>query len=161
MDGLAGNLCGGIELAEGFQFVAEELESDGPGRGQRPDIDDAAAPREFALAGHLGFGLVALFLQPFDEVEGIEGVAALEGSGPRAEVLAGEGALQEGDDGGDDDAGTIRWTGGQADEGFEAFRDDVGVREFVLVGQGFPRGVEEWSRAGFEPGGNVGVDAFL
>ena len=47
------------------------------------------------------------------------------------------------------------------DECFETFGDDVGVRQFVFVREGFPSGVEERGGAGFEPGGEVGVEPFL
>lgn len=159
-DDLAGDLGLGIELAEGFEFIAEELEPDGPWGGEGPDVDDAASPGQFALSGDLGLGFVALFLEPFDEVERVERVASAEGAGAFAQVLAGEGALEEGDDGSDDDAWTVL-RGGQADEGLEAFRDDVGVGQLVLVGEGLPGGVKEGWMAWLEPGVEVGMEAFL
>jgi hypothetical protein len=106
-NGLAGDLGLGVEFAERFEVIAEELQSDWPRRRERPEVDDAAAPREFAFAGDLGLGFVALFLEPFDEVEWVEGVAAAKGAGAGPEIVAGEGPLEQGDDGGDDDAWAI------------------------------------------------------
>ena len=47
-----GALGGGVEGAQGLQFVTEEIEPQGLGGAGRKDIDDAAALREFAGLHH-------------------------------------------------------------------------------------------------------------
>ncbi len=68
-------------MAQGFEFIAEKFQSRGPGAGERPDIEDAAAQGDFAFLRDLGLRLVTLLFEPFDQVERIDLIAALE---PRA-----------------------------------------------------------------------------
>ena len=62
----------------------------------------AAAQGDLAALRDLGLGFVALFLEPVDEVERGELVAAAELAGASPEVSGGEGFLEEGGDAGDD-----------------------------------------------------------
>ena len=88
--------------------------------------------------GDLDLGFVALFLEGFDEVKGIEGVAAFEVGGAFLDFGGGEGVLQQGGDGGDDEPGFGR--AGEGHEGLQAVADDVGMGEFALGREAFPGG---------------------
>ena len=158
-DGVAGDLGDGIEVAEGFEFVAEKFQAHGPGTGGRKDIDDAAAQGEFAFLGDLRLGLVALFLEIFDERERVQVFAAGEGAGAALEIGEGKGALEEGGGIGDDDRGGGARGIGEGDEGLEAFADDVGVGQLAFMGKDFPSGEKE--RRGGEPGFEVLLKTLL
>jgi hypothetical protein len=159
----------GIEFSDGFDLVAEELEADGPRRAEGPDIDDAAAPRQFPFVGDLGFGFIPLLLEPFDEVEGIESIAGGQTAEARAEVGGGERPLQHGGDGRDEDRGMGRafglGDGAESDQRFQAFADDIRVRELLLVRQELPGGekprVERIAAGESEPRGEIGVKDLL
>lgn len=83
--GFAGDLGLGVEVADGIEIVAEELQAHGPGAGEGVDIDDATAEGDLTFLSDLGLGFVGLVFEPFDEVHGIALVAFLQLAG-----LAGE-----------------------------------------------------------------------
>ena len=144
VDLLAGKLGLRIEGAQRLEFVAEKLEAHRPGAGQWEDIEDAAAQRDLPLLADLRLRLVALVLEPLDEVERVDAVAKLEAAKPVFQFGRGEGPLQQPDTGGDDDragrggvcAGLSAL--GQVDEGLEPFAQHVGVRQSGLVRQDIP-----------------------
>src|SRR5882762_5238584 len=74
----------GIEMPQRFQFVAEKLEPDGPGAGERKDIQDSTPQGEVAFLRHLRFRFVTLILKPFDQIERIDPVTASEPPRPLA-----------------------------------------------------------------------------
>ncbi len=93
VDFFARDLRERIELAQRFQFVAEKFQPHRPRAGGRPDIEDAAAQGDFAFLRDLRLGFVALFLQPFDQVERIDLVAALERAGAFLNLAGGKSLL--------------------------------------------------------------------
>lgn len=164
---IARKLREGVESPQGIQLVAEELESDGPGRGGRPDIENAAAEGEGPLLGHLGFRFVSLFLQPLDQVEGIGPVSASEAPKAADQVARGEGALQQRGDVGDHEGsggGPRLVPAGQGSQGRQAIGNDVDVREPGLVGEHLPVGEKQGGAFGIaasEPGLKVLQGEFL
>ena len=162
LDRVEAGLTVGIEFAQRLQFVAEEFEADGPGPMQGPEVHDAPAPGQLPLVGHLRLGLVALRLEPLDEVQGIDRLPPHEGAGPGIEVLRGEGALLDGGDRGDDQrtGPGNRGRTAQGDQRFQSFTDDVGMGQAGLLGQRLPRG-EELRTFPVEPGRRIGVQLLL
>ena len=90
-NGFAGALGDGIEGADFFELVAEEIEAIGLGRGHGVDVDDAAADRVVAGGFADGFGIV------------IERAELGEEAGERKRGAAGERELAGGEsfEGGD------------------------------------------------------------
>jgi len=103
VDLLAVNLRLRIEGSQRLDFVAEKLEAHRPWAGQREDVEDAAAQGELPLLADLRLRLVALVLEPLNEVERVDALAKLEAAEPVFQLGRGEGPLQQGDGGGDDD----------------------------------------------------------
>lgn len=137
VDLLPGDLGLRIEFPERLELVTEELEAHRPWRAHGPEIDDSAAPGEFALPGHLGLRLVALFLEPFDEIQRVAGIAPGKRTNPVGQSVATERQLLEGGHRGDDR--TLPLLGiGQRHEGFQALTHDVDVRQLLLGGQDVP-----------------------
>ena len=144
LDLLAVNLRLRIEGSQRLDFVAEKLEAHRPWAGQREDVEDAAAQGELPLLADLRLRLVALVLEPLNEVERVDALAKLEAAEPVFQLGRGEGPLQQGDGGGDDDradGGLLAL--GQVDERLEPFAQHVGVRQSGLVWQDIPRGEKE------------------
>ena len=133
-----GALGFGVEVADGFDFVAEELDAEGAVGFGRVDVEDAAAAGE--LAGH--FDQVHLRVADAGEVGGedfdVDLFAALEADGERGVVVAVEEAEGGGFDGGDEDGDGA---GGEFPEGGGALLLHVGVRgkvfkrEYVVGGK--------------------------
>ena len=94
------NLCERIKVAERFQFVAEKFQPRGPWTGQRPDIQNAAAQGDFALLRDLRFGFVALFLEPFDQIQRIDFVTALQRARALLNFTGWKSFLEQGGDAG-------------------------------------------------------------
>ncbi len=119
----------GVEAADGFDFVAEELDAQGAVGFGRVDVEDAAAAGE--LAGH--FDQVHLRVADAGEVAGedfdVDFFAALEVDGERGVVVAVEEAQGRGLDGRDEDGDGA---GGQFPEGGGALFLHVGVRGKVF-----------------------------
>ena len=63
-----GELCFGVEAADGVNRVAEELDADGRALARRPNVEDAAAHRELADRAHGVFAHVARRQQNFQQV---------------------------------------------------------------------------------------------
>ena len=101
VDPLDGALGGGIEQAQAFQLVAEEIEPEARIKAGGEDVDNRAAHRKFAVIDHRVGAAVAL---P-DEQRGKAFVADLRADPKFAHGLAhperGEHALEHGVDGGD------------------------------------------------------------
>ena len=115
-----------------------------------------------ALLGHLDFGLVGLFLEPFDEAEGVPGFAAAQNAEARGEVLAGQGLLQEGRDAGDDHGpGGVLGGAGQGDEGGQAFADDIGMGQARFMRKNLPRRIKERRGGRPRPGFGILLKNFL
>ena len=124
VEGGGGALGVGVEAADGFDLVAEEVDADGAVHLGGVDVEDAAA--EGDLAGHfddVDFG-VADGEEVLDEHVGDVFFADFEMEGEGAVVVAGEETHAGGFDGGDDEAGL---TGGDLPEGGGAGLLDLGV----------------------------------
>ncbi len=65
-----------------LDLVAEKLEAHRPWAGQREDVEDAAAQGELPLLADLRLRLVALILEPLNEVERVDALAKLEAAEP-------------------------------------------------------------------------------
>jgi hypothetical protein len=151
-DVLARHLANRIESSHRLDFVAEKFEAHRPGNSEGEDIHDAAAQGDFAAMIHLHFRLIALLLEPLDQVQRIDAVAAPQRARALADVLRPKRALKKGGNAGDDERGG-GWVSGSAfrvpccvlregDECLEPFADGVGVGELGFVRQRVPRRVE-------------------
>ena len=124
-----GALGFGVEFADGFNFIAEELDADGTIGFGRVDIENAAAARE--LAGH--FDEVHLRVADAGEVRGedfdVDFFAALERDGEAGIVIAIEELERGGFDGSDED---VDGAGGELPEGGGALLLHVGVGREIL-----------------------------
>ena len=122
----------GVELADGFDLVAEEVDADGAVHLGRVDVEDAAA--EGDLAGHLDHvdPGVADGEEMLDEHVGHVLFAGLEVQGEGAVVVAGEELMQAASTG----AMTRRAvSGGNLPEGGGAGLLDLGVGGEVFEGE--------------------------
>ena len=122
----------GIEFADGFNFVAEELDADGAVGFGRVDVENSAAARE--LAGHLDE--VHLRVADAGEMRGedfdVDFFAALEGDGEAGIVIEIEELESGGLDGSDED---IDGAGGELPQGGGALLLHVGVRREIFKGK--------------------------
>ena len=100
---LARDLCDRVELPKRFQFVAEKFQPYRPRTGERVNIENAAAQRKFALAADFRFRLVALILQPLDEINRFDAVATPERARARRDFARWKRALHERSDSGKED----------------------------------------------------------
>ena len=144
-------------MTQRFQFVAEKFQSHRPRAGRRPDIQNAAAQGDFAFLRHLGFRFVALFFEPFNQIQRIDFIAAVQRAGPLPKFARRKGFLEQGGDTGNDDFGFRISDFGlarQGDEGLQPIADDIGVRQFAFVGKNFPGRVKK--RSGVESRGSEG-----
>ena len=82
VDLLAGNLRLRIEGAQRLDFITEKLEAYRPRTGQREDVENTAAQRDLPLLADLRLRLVALILEPLDEVQWINALSNLEVAEP-------------------------------------------------------------------------------
>ena len=95
----------GIEAADGFEFIAEEVEADGLPAPGREQIDDAAAHRVLArLADGLGAGIAVAREEVLQGVQ-IDRIADLGGEAGARQIIGGRNTLEDAVDGGDDDPG--------------------------------------------------------
>ena len=78
---LARDLGERIEVAQGFQLVAEKFQADGEAAGQGPEVHNAAAQRNVAFLRDLGFRLVTLRLEPFDQIQRVGVIALAQAAG--------------------------------------------------------------------------------
>ena len=124
--GIGGTLRSGIEAADRFDFVAEELDADRALGFGRIDIENAAA--QGVLSGHFDDvgGLVADGVQVGEKIVDVEGFAAAQNAGEIG-VVVGR-AQQDGrrGDRSDHDRGLA---GGDLPEGGRAFFLEFGMRE--------------------------------
>ncbi len=130
--GIGGTLRGGIEAADGFDFVAEEFDADRALGFGGVDIEDAAA--QGVLAGHFDDvgGGVADGVQVREQVVDVERFAAAQHAG-QVGVVVGR-ALQDGGgrDRSDDDR---RFAGGDLPQGSGALFLQFGMRRKILERQ--------------------------
>ena len=164
--GEAAALGFGVELADGFDLVAEEVDANGAVHLGGVDVEDAAAQGD--LAGHfddVDFG-VADGEEMFDEHVGHVLFADFEMEGEGAIVVAREEPHAGGFDGGDDQLCLV---GGDLPEGSGAGFLDLGVRRKVFEGEDVVSGQAEdgfggegaGEFAGAEDGGVEGLGGFV
>ena len=122
----------GVELADGFDLVAEEVDADGAVHLGGVDVEDAAA--EGDLAGHFDDvdSGVADGEEVLDEHVGHVLFAELEMEGEGAVVVAGEELHAGGFDGSDDEAGLV---GGDLPESGGAGLLNFGVGREIFEGE--------------------------
>ena len=72
----ARNLRVRIEVAQRLQFISEKFQPHRPRTGGRKNVHDAAAQGDFTLRRDLDLGVVAVVLQPLDEIERVHAPAA-------------------------------------------------------------------------------------
>jgi hypothetical protein len=148
---LPGNLSQRIELPQRLQLVAKELQPHGPRAGERIVIENAAAQGNLPLLRHLRLRFITLLFKPLDQIQRVYAVAARERASALANRLRRKRALQQCHHAGDDEGGVMRVACCVLREGherFQAFADDIGVRQRRFVRQHFPGGVEEGLRGG-------------
>gem|GEM_PF-2882498 len=158
-------LRGRIERADGFQFVAEELETQRVGQVGRPQVEQAAAAHGFAAFDHFEAEIVAEVLQQLGELVGVAFVAETEFEALLLQRLWRQGALHQRLHGGGDQQAAV---GGrfvvrawfvQVEQGLQHVQPVAGevLRDASLAGQGFPAGIVEQA---FERGavGEVGSE---
>ena len=143
---LARHLAERIEVAQGFQFVAEKFQADGEAAGEGPQVNNTAAQGNGAFERDLGFWLVALRLEPFDQIQRVGAMALLQAAGAAREVIRGQGFFKQRGDAGDDEGGARGGLLRQGDESFQAFADVIDLRQAGFLRQNFPGGVEERRR---------------
>ena len=149
VEGIRRPLRGGIEAADGFDFVAEEFDADGALGFGRIHVEDAAAQGVFA--GHfddIGGG-VADGVQMGEKIIDVEGFSATEDAGQVGVVVGG--ALQDGGgrDRSDHDRG---FAGGDLPQSGRAFFLQLGMRRKILKGEHVAGG-ERDDRVGIGGGG--------
>ena len=104
----AGALGDGVEGADVFDFVAEEIEAVGLGGGDRVNVDDAAADRVVSGGFADGFAVVVEGVEGFEERgEGL-GLSAGERDFAGGEGFEGGDGLEEGGGRREDDEGNLR-----------------------------------------------------
>ena len=166
LEGGAGALGFGVELADGFDLVAEEVDADGAFALGGVDVDDAAADGD--LAGHLDdIDLrIADGEEMLDEHVGEVLLADVEVEREGFVVVAAEELHAGGFEGGDDEFGLA---GGDLPEGGGALLLDFGVRGEVFKGEDIVAGQAEDGRgieragelAGAEDGGVEGFGGLV
>ncbi len=138
-------------MTKRFQFVTEEFQPHRPGTRRGINVENPAAQGDLAFLGHLRFRFVALFFEPFHEVERVEALAADEDARSFPEFLRRERALQQRGDTGDDERRGWRVAvrdARQRDQRFQPFADDIGVRQLRFVRQTLPGGIEQGLKVG-------------
>ena len=132
VDGIRGALRGGIEVADGLDFVAEELDAHRALGFGRIDIENAAA--QGVLAGHFDDvgGRVADGVEVAEQIVDVEGLAAAQNAGQIGVVLGG--ALKDGGgrDRRDHDRG---FAGGNLPQRGGALFLNLGMRREILERQ--------------------------
>jgi len=162
VEGVGAALRLGVEGADGFDLVAEEVEADGAVGFGGVDVHDAAADGD--LAGHLDdidFG-VADAEEMLEEHVGEMLFAAAEMEGEAGVVVGREEAHAGGLDGRDEDAAGA---GGELPERGGSLLEEVGVGGEIFEGENIVRGEGEdlrgRERAGEMAGGGDGcVEGF-
>ena len=145
-DFLPGNLGQRIVLPQRLQLVAKELQSHRPGAGERIDIENAAAQGDLPLLRHLRLRFITLLLEPLDQVQRVYAVAARKRASALANRLSRKRALQQCHHASHNEGGVMRVACcvlREGNERFQAFADDIGVRQSRFVRQHFPGRVEE------------------
>jgi hypothetical protein len=126
-----------IELDDGVDFVAEEVEADGDAVGAGDeDVDDAAADGEVAGLLDGVDSLVSGGVEPSDEVAGVKASAGCDLADDGGHVVGSGDALHESVDGCDDDAGRV-WAEEAAEDAdalSEELEADVGLAGDELEG---------------------------
>src|SRR5205823_9210681 len=108
-----------------------------------------------AFLRDLRFRFVALFLEPFYEIQRIEALTAGEDARALSQFVGRERALQQGHDTSDHERRRLPPpVQRQSDQGFQPFADDIGVRQLRIMRQALPGGVEEGLRV---EGGSASV----
>ena len=134
---LGAALGDGIEAAERFHLIAEQIDARGCRITGRPDIENAAANREIALFHHGADAVIALGFQESRPICGVEHGAGGDVAGHAGELRGLHDALDRRIDGGEQHqrAGAARL---QAGERRDALGDDGGVRRNPVIGQAIP-----------------------
>ena len=96
------SVVGGI-FAQGFDFIAEIFEPDGQFHSGRIDVENSAAPREFADSDRLRFVIVAESHKMFDQFRHRKAPAAMEDDSRSLEFLRVRGRREKRQNGTDDD----------------------------------------------------------
>ena len=95
-------------MAQGFKFIAEKFEPHRPRTGERPNVENSAAQGDFTLLRDLGFRFAALLFKPFDQVEGIDFIAAGKRAGAFLNFTGWKSFLQKRGDAGDNQWHVLR-----------------------------------------------------
>jgi hypothetical protein len=154
-------LCFGVERADRFDLVVEELDAVGLARAHGVDIDERAADGEVARLGHLGYVAVAGRFQAALLGADIELLPLAQHQARARDVRARRDALHERGHRHHQHAALHRR---QAVQRGDALRHHLGVGAEDVVGQGFPIGevqhgqfAREHAQLAFEVVGAAGI----
>ncbi len=144
----------GVKAAYGGDFISEKFDAHRPWVGHHKHIQDAASQRNLSFLSHLCLGLISLFLEPFDEIQRVHLIAYPDAFHACGQHLRFQRSLHQGLNGGHQDGGErCGFRLGisprkQLAQGIESFGDDIGVRQFVFMGQMLPRRIKQRAPGG-------------
>src|SRR5580765_3259646 len=78
-----------------LEFIAEELQPNRPRARQRVDIQNPASQGDLSFLSDLRFRLIALLLQPLDQVQRINTVSSRKQSDATAQTSRGKSPLKQ------------------------------------------------------------------
>ena len=134
-----GALRDGIELPDGFERVAEEVEAGGARVARREQVDNAAAHRIFAGLHHGAGAVEAGRLKPGDDLLHLQAGAGGDANGGLLDGGQRRHALQRGVDGGEHDHRGLAALGmGKLRKRCDAAGFDVAIGRDAVVGHAVP-----------------------
>ncbi len=145
VDAAQGALGGGVEDAQAFDLVAEEVDAHGLGQVGRPNIDDAAAAGECARLFHHVGGVVAGLHPGLRHLLEAQIVAHGERAQGQAQLTRGQRLLHQGAGAGDDNRGDAAAALQRGERG-QALLARGAAPADALVGQGVGFGKGEDGR---------------
>ena len=153
-----GALAGGVEGAQGFQFVTEEIEPQGLGGAGRKDIDDAAARRVFAGLHHRVGAEIAVRRKETTQVGRVQALPGLQGHDRVGEGFLGRDALQQRRHRRQDHPALPFFRRPQHPrQGIDAAADQFRPRRHPVIGQAVPGREFELFQAGGEKRKGLGL----
>ena len=138
-----------VEGLDAFDFVVEQIQTEGQGSTHRKEVDQAAANRIFAWRDHLRDVGVTGQCQLGAELFRIKPLVLLEEEGiggqpvRRGEAINGSRGRNQQE---------VALAAGDAVERRQPFGNEVVVRRKAVIGQGFPVRQQPHTQAGVEPG---------
>jgi hypothetical protein len=135
---LDGALGGGVEAADGLDLVAEEVEAERVGVARGEQVEQPAAHSVFARLEHRVGADISVGAEHRRELVAVDPASRLDLGGQLADPRRGEGALEDGVDGGDEEL-RLRRGGGQRGERRQPVARHPHRRRGAVVRQAVPR----------------------